>query len=93
MIEKLNTALSKAQALESRAHAQGFLEIMQQRKTETEAASKSTSIEVQTPETPLEERTLEPMPCKPLLFDLAVLSCKYPDLKSRLPTKRWGLWF
>jgi signal recognition particle subunit SRP68 len=92
MIEKLNTALSKAQALESRAHAQGFLEIMQQRKTETEAASKSTSIEVQTPEIPLEERTLEPMPCKPLLFDLAVLSCKYPDLKSRLPTKRWG-WF
>jgi hypothetical protein len=97
MMEKLELALSKAQALESRVHAQGFVEQIRQRKAENEGATSQPSAEkselesmVETTDAP---RSLDPIPCKPLLFDLAILSCAFPDLKSRIPqTKRWGFW-
>jgi len=106
MVDKLNASLSHAEAQHSRVHAMGFLEGLNQRRAaqaeEPEKKSQNVSgllDNVNNYDASFLESgkiidfppNFEPMPCKPLLFDLAILSFSFPNLTERKKAPRTGI--
>jgi len=107
MVEKLNKSLSHVSAQHSRVHALGFLESINQRKAAQLAEESENKPQNVTgfldnlnnyDASFLESGKIiefppnfEPMPCKPLLFDLALLSITFPNLTERKKAPRTGI--